>query len=117
MKKFYAILCVIGFLVPYWKLVSWILENGFNISLFISKAFTSKVSAFAWFDVIISAAVLLPFIFIEGSRINMKGIWAPLLATCIVGVSLGLPLFLFMRERHFEKMEKNNSIKRKAFEN
>jgi hypothetical protein len=32
----------------------------------------------------------------------MKRIWLPVLGTLTVGVSLGLPLFLLMREMHRE---------------
>jgi hypothetical protein len=33
----------------------------------------------------------------------MRHLWAPIVAVLTVGVSLGLPLFLYMRERAVER--------------
>jgi predicted exporter len=61
--------------------------------------FSTRIGAFFGLDVIISAIVLIVFILSEGYRRQMKSLWLPIAATCLVGVSCGLPLFLFMRER------------------
>lgn len=98
MKKFYGALCVLGIVLPYWQFVTWIAENGLAVETLVAEAFSSRISAFAWLDVIVSAVVLLGFILHEGSRNKMKRLWLPILGTCIVGVSLGLPLFLLLRE-------------------
>jgi len=42
--------------------------------------------------------VLWTLVFSEGRRLGMKNLWAPVAANLAVGVSLGLPLFLYMRE-------------------
>ena len=49
-------------------------------------------------DVIVSSLVLWTLVFSEGRRLGMKNLWAPVAANLAVGVSLGLPLFLYMRE-------------------
>jgi hypothetical protein len=38
----------------------------------------------------------------ESSRLEMRGRWLPVLAALTVGVSLALPLFLYMRELKLE---------------
>jgi hypothetical protein len=53
-------------------------------------------------DVIVSAVVLFVFIFAEGKRLDMSNLWFPVVATLSVGVSLGLPLFLYMRQNQLE---------------
>jgi hypothetical protein len=103
MKYFYGILCVFGILLPYGVLIPWVIEHGLNIGLLITEASQTRIGLFAWLDVIVSALVVLGFIAIEGSRKGMKRLWIPALGTCTVGVSLGLPLFLLMREMHMEK--------------
>lgn len=35
---------------------------------------------------------------VEGRRAGVRHLWAPIAANLAVGVSLGLPLFLYMRE-------------------
>ena len=49
--------------------------------------------------VLISAVTLIAFIRREGSRRKMRGLWLPIAATCLIGVSCGLPLFLYLREQ------------------
>jgi len=40
---------------------------------------------------------------VEGRRLAMSRLWGPIAANLLVGVSLGLPLFLYMREIHLEE--------------
>ena len=56
------------------------------------------MGAFFGMDVLVSAVVLLTFVRLEGRRAGIRHIWAPVVATLLVGVSLGLPLFLSLRE-------------------
>lgn len=104
MKYVYGILSLLGIVLPYSQLIPWISENGgFNISLFIGEVAQTRIGAFAWMDVIVSAIVLIAFILYEGRRIGLKNTWLPIVGTITVGVSLGLPLFLLLREIHLEK--------------
>ena len=107
MKKFYGFLCVLGIVLPYWQFISWVSENGFAINSLIAEIANSPMSAFAWLDVIVSAVVLIGFVIYEGSRLKMERLWMPIIGTGIVGVSLGLPLFLFLREIHLTKQAKS----------
>jgi len=42
------------------------------------------------------------FVLVDGRRTGVRHRWAPIAANLAVGVSLGLPLYLFMRERRLE---------------
>ncbi len=103
MKTLYAVLCVLGTLFPYGLFVPWVAENGFDINLLWLEASSTRIGAFAWVDVLVSAVVLISFILVEGSRQRMRRLWLPVLGTVTVGVSLGLPLFLLQRELHLER--------------
>jgi hypothetical protein len=100
MKNIYLLLCLIGALLPLSQFVPWALEHGLNIPLFLQELFSTRVGAFFGMDVVVSALVLFVFIFYEGQKLQMKRLWLPVIATLSVGVSLGLPLFLYLRERH-----------------
>jgi hypothetical protein len=97
-KTIYLLLCFIGVVLPYWQFVPWVAENGLNAHLF-----ANRVSAFFGMDVFVSAIALLLFVRIENSRLSVRGRWLPLLAVLTVGVSLGLPLFLYLRETKLEQ--------------
>jgi 4-amino-4-deoxy-L-arabinose transferase-like glycosyltransferase len=109
-KYIYGILSLLGIILPYSQLIPWIKENGLNISLFIEEAIQTRIGAFAWMDVLVSAVVLIAFIIYEGNRKGMKRTWIPFVGTLTVGVSLGLPLFLLLREIHLQKNEKKKGI-------
>jgi len=82
-------------------------DNGLDLPLLIRQAAQLRVGAFAWLDVLVSALVLLGFMISEGRRLQLRHVWLPVVGTCTVGVSLGLPLFLLLREIRLEQhMEK-----------
>ena len=49
--------------------------------------------------------MLFVFVAIEGGRLKVRPLWAPVAATLAVGVSLGLPLFLLLREVRLAQIE------------
>jgi hypothetical protein len=99
MKTIYLVCAIAGAIFPYSQLVIWLADYGLDAKGFILELFSTRIGAFFGLDVIISAIVLIVFILSEGCRRQMKSLWLPIAATCLVGVSCGLPLFLFMRER------------------
>lgn len=56
-------------------------------------------------DVLVSAIVLIAFMRVEGGRLNLRRRWLPVLAVLTVGVSLGLPIFLYMQELRMEELK------------
>lgn len=97
-KTIYLTLCFLGLLLPYWQFIPWLFEHGLNLSLFLRELFVNRISAFFGMDVLVSAVALFVFSRVESRRIAIRRRWLPVLATLLVGVSLGLPLFLYMRE-------------------
>jgi hypothetical protein len=53
--------------------------------------------------VLVSSLVLLYFIRTETLRLTVAKRWLPVLALLTVGVSLALPLFLYLRELRIEQ--------------
>jgi len=100
-KNIYLLLCVAGAVLPYWQFVPWVMENGLDVSLLLKQLFANRISAFFAIDVIVSSVVVFVFVRSERSRLGNKW-WLPLVAVLTVGVSLGLPLALYLRERTIE---------------
>ena len=103
LKTIYLILCVLGALLPLSQFIPWVIENGLDVPLFFQDLFSTKIGGFFGMDVIVSAVVLFVFIFSEGKRLEISSLWIPVVATLSVGVSLGLPLFLYMRQSKIER--------------
>ena len=97
-KIIYFILCIIGTILPYSQLFSFLRDHGLDMSLFVQQLFANGVSGFFGLDVIVSSFVLWVFVYSEGTRLRMRHLWVYVVANLIVGVSLGLPLFLLLRE-------------------
>ncbi len=91
-----------GALLPYSQFIPWFLEHGLDLSLFLDQLFANRIGGFFGLDAIVSSLVLWVFVFSEGRRIGMRHLWLPVLASLVVGVSLGLPLFLYMRQLHID---------------
>ena len=99
LRTVYLLLCIVGTVIPLWHVTPWFLENGMNIRLFIEQMFPNRVAGTFSIDVLISSVVLWVFVLTEGPRSRVPLLWAPLVANLVAGVSSGLPLFLYLRER------------------
>ncbi|MFZ1219436.1 MAG: DUF2834 domain-containing protein [Chthoniobacterales bacterium] len=104
LRQVYLALCLVGFALPYWKLVPWVVDHGLNLTLLCQELFATRIGAFFGLDVVVSAIVLFVLIATEGRRLAMPLLWLPIIATLLVGVSLGLPLFLYLRQRRLDRL-------------
>jgi hypothetical protein len=98
MVRLYAALCVVGTVVPLVYFGSFVAAEGIDVEAFADDVTASDLSLFAWSDVIVSAIAVMAFAVRERSR-GLAGWWLPVVGTLTVGVSLGLPLLLLLRER------------------
>ena len=78
------------------------MDHGLDISHLVEELFANRISAFFGLDVIVSSVVLWAFVAFEGTRAGVRHTWAPIVASLTIGVSAGLPLFLFLRESAME---------------
>jgi Terpene cyclase DEP1 len=102
-KRAYAGLCVIGTVLPLAAFVPFLREHGLDARLFVGQLFATPVGSFFGLDVIVSSLVLWVLVYVDGRRLRMAHRWVPIAANLLVGVSLGLPLFLYMREARLER--------------
>jgi Terpene cyclase DEP1 len=102
-KHIYLGLCVAGSILPLVAFLPFLRAHGFDMREFFDQLFATPVSSFFGWDVIVSSLVLWTFVLLEGRRLGMARLWAPIAANLVVGVSLGLPLFLYLREIYSEK--------------
>lgn len=101
-KSVYLALCIVGTVVPYLSFVPWVMDHGLDLSRMAEELFANRISTFFGLDVIVSSVVLWAFVAFEGRRAGVRQTWAPIVASLVVGVSSGLPLFLWLRESRFQ---------------
>jgi len=99
-KHLYLGLCIVGFIIPYYYFIHFLMNYGMDINSLFNQLFSNYISSFFGVDVIISAITLICFICFEGKRLKIKYFWIPIIGTLTVGVFFGLPLFLYIRERY-----------------
>jgi hypothetical protein len=99
----YLVFCLLGTLLPSSQFVPWLLAHGLDVPLFFQELFATRIGGFFGMDVFVSAAVLWTLVVLEGRRLGVRHLWAPVVATLAVGVSLGLPLFLYLRQARLER--------------
>ena len=110
LRTLYLLLAVVGTVLPYSAFLPFLQEHGLDIRLFVEQLFANRISAFFGWDVIVSSAVLWLFVLAEGRRLGMRRLWIPIAGNLAVGVSLGLPLFLYMREQRTGNRERECQV-------
>ena len=97
-RQLYLMGAILGTLLPYYYFIQVLWTYGLDLNQLFSQLFANDISAFFGMDVIVSSLVLWVFVFAEGRRLGMKHLWLYIVANLMVGVSLALPLFLYVRE-------------------
>ncbi len=98
LRPLYLVLCVLGAVLPYSQFLPWLAANGIDVPLFFRELFANKVAGAFAVDIILTAAVVCVLILAEGRRLGIPHLWLPIALVFLVGVSCGLPLFLYWRE-------------------
>nr|WP_086941162.1 DUF2834 domain-containing protein [Thaumasiovibrio occultus] len=97
MKYLYLLLTILGTALPYGAFLPWLWQHGFDLALLYQHASANPISQLAWLDVIVAAIVLIAFIVNDGKRNQVRHrVWA-VIATFTIGVSAGLPLYLYLK--------------------
>jgi len=105
-KSNYLVFCFLGVVLPYSQFVPWVVtQHGVPMGLFLRELFSNRIGGFFGMDVVVSGVVLIFFLRREGKRLGVRHLWLPIVGTLTVGVSLGLPLFLYLREDALERAE------------
>jgi len=102
LRHFYLAVATLGLLLPNAAFFGWVAAHGLDGSRFLRDLFANGVSAFFGLDVVVSALAVTGFIAVEARRLGLRRPWVPITAVCIVGVSFGLPLFLYQRQRRLD---------------
>jgi hypothetical protein len=99
LEAIYLGLAILGAAIPLAAILPWLAEHGFNPDLFIQDLFANRITAFFGWDVVISAIVVLVAVAASRDGLSNAQRSGVVAGTLLIGVSCGLPLLLFFRER------------------
>ena len=100
LRIIYLVLVVAGIVMPFRYFIPWFQDNGFDLALLIEAWHVSNATSGLVWDLTVAAAALVVWMVAEVYQ--RKDYWVLLLcipATFCIGVSCGLPLYLFLRSR------------------
>ncbi len=95
----YLALAIWGAIHPMYYFISWFLENGWSLLAMVDAWHANLATSGLVWDLTIAAVALTVFVLAETW---VRRNWIALLAipaTYCIGVSCGLPLYLFLRSR------------------
>ena len=99
MRYVFLFLAIIGAIVPMYYFVSWFEEFGYDLGAMVEAWNVNDATTGLVYDLTIAAVALLVWIIWETVK---NGRWLNLIAipaTFCIGVSCGLPLYLYLRMR------------------
>jgi hypothetical protein len=97
LKSFYLLSAIIGTIVPWIFFAQFFAKEGFNLATIIQSLFANGAAGGFSADVLISIVVFLVWSFFDSKKIKLKNWWLVLPASFTVGLSLALPLYLYLR--------------------
>ena len=103
LRHLYAAFCLPGAVLPWVLLVPWFSAHGLNVPVFFRSLFANGVSSAFAIDLILTLLVVCAFVLSEGRRLGVRHLWAPIAACLAIGVSFGLPLFLYQRQARLDR--------------
>ena len=98
-ERFFAVLTVVGFVVPNTMVVIFVGREGVDVAQYLGDWVGTLPAAQLTADLAICATAFLVWAFWEGRRIGERRWWWTLPAAYLVGLCFAIPLFLFLRER------------------
>lgn len=105
----YLVLLALGILLPLYFFVPFIIQYGLDVNIFFQQLFSSNIGGFFGMDVFVSGAVTIYFILAESRRLDIRyGPWC--LLGLVIGVSVALPLFLYIRQRSLDALPQKGVV-------
>ena len=99
MRNLYLVLAIWGAIHPMYYFVSWFMENGWSIMAMVDAWHVNNATSGLVWDLTIAAIALTAWILAEALRYRNWLSLVAIPATFCIGVSCGLPLYLYLRDR------------------
>ncbi len=100
-RMIYLALAILGAIVPMFYFIRWFNEFGYSLGAMVEAWNVNDATTGLVYDLTIAAVALTVFVIAEcWTKRDLLGLIA-IPATFCIGVSCGLPLYLFLRSRAF----------------
>lgn len=100
LKTFYLFTAMLGTIVPWAYFGSFFAANGIDIAAFAAGLFANGAAGGFAADVLVSIMVFWVWSWHDARQHHVAAWWLVLPAGACVGLSLALPLYLYLRHGH-----------------
>lgn len=98
MRNFYLVATIIGTVVPWIFFAQFIGSNSVNLWAFLAGLYANGAAGGFASDIFITAAVFWVWSYLDSQKTGVANWWLVIPATLCVGLSMALPLYLYLRE-------------------
>ena len=103
MKRFYLFAAIIDTFIPWAFFAHFFYHHGFDPIGFVMGLFANGAAGGFSADILISIAIFWVWAMLDARRQNVNHYYFIYPTGCFVGLSLALPLYLYLRENVSEK--------------
>jgi hypothetical protein len=94
----YLALLALGTALPFAQFLPWLRQHGLDLAKFRDDLFANRISGFFGWDVLVAVPTLIVLVLADRElRPAQRGL---AVAGSLLGTSVGLPLYLVLRERN-----------------
>lgn len=109
MRPVYLILAITGYALTFPPMLQESLETGNWLFWLHPKAtyegwFANRIATTFALDLLVAVVTFFIWSYFDGKRLDMPRVWLYWLLTLLFGLGGTLPLFLYFRERHLQKV-------------
>ena len=97
MKKLYIAAMLLGTCIPWWFFAKFFSANGLSPLVFVQSLFVTLPASGFTLDLLLSLIIFGLWSYHDAQQHGVKKWWYVIPATCAVGLSLALPLYLYLR--------------------
>ncbi|MCV7370469.1 hypothetical protein CRI77_20745 [Mycolicibacterium duvalii] len=95
----YGVTALVALVATWWHNVAFILSGqGRSITDFIAAAYANHAAASLTNDVVLVAVAAAVFMVVEARRLGIAHVWAYLVMSVFIAISVAFPVFLIVRQ-------------------
>ena len=98
MQRIYLLFMVLGTVLPWWFFGSFFTDNGFNLLIFFKALAINDAIKGVTTDITLSSALFWLWAYNDAKQLKIKNWWLVIPSTLLIGLSLALPLYFYLRE-------------------
>jgi hypothetical protein len=98
LPSLYLVLAALGLILPYSQIIPYFVGQEGTMTELLQAPFSTRGVAVFGFDLTVSALAFLAWLLSEIFRSRIRHGWLPLVTLFLVGLSMALPLLLYLKE-------------------